>query len=216
MIQYFEKLQIDFDFVSKISATFNVHEKDEVFCTSLNTLTNVDCMLITKLLVNHAAKHRITDIDKSKNLPSIENSGTKSSISYAYISEDNSFNDENSRIFDVFDFFEHSISHETNDEISKHSTFSETKNENLTHFFLKQIVFFSDDSATQSIKRGRERPRKHATEKNFIFVFTSDINFFSNIFINRHLISNKLPYIKSRKKETIKLIDSNAATRSAK
>ena len=224
MIQYFEKLQVDSnpDFESaEISATFNVHEKnDEVFCISLNTLTNVDCMLITKLLANHAAKHQIIDIDESKtsstensssteNFPSTENSSTESSgtenssISYAYISEDDSFNDENSRIFDVSDFFEHLTSFETNVEISEHSIFPETKDENSTHSFFSEAnrLFLSDDSTTQSIRRRRERPRKHATKKNFnAFVFTSDINFFSNILINRHS-SSKLPYVKSKEKK---------------
>ena len=211
MIQYFEKLQVDsnpdLEFTSEISATFNVHENDEVFCISLGTLTNVDCMLTTKLLANHAAKHQITDIDESKNSSSIniENSSTEnsdtenSSISYAYISEDDSFNDENSRIFDVFDFFEHLTSFGANDEISKHSTFPETKDENSTHFFFFETnvanrLSLNDDSATQPIKRRRERPRKHATKKNFIFVFTFDVYFFSNISINRHPISN-IPYV---------------------
>ena len=227
MIQYFEKLQIDsnFEFVSKIFATFNVHdENDEVFCISLNTLTNVECMLTTKLLANHAAKHQIIDIDESENFFNIENSGIENfSISYAYISENDSFNDENSRIFDVFDFFEHFTFFETNDEISKHlisfetngensehSTFFETKSENSTHFF--SFETFSDDSTTQSIKRGRGRPRKHASKKNFIF--TSDVYFFSNNFINRHSVSN-IPYVKSKKKMVIESIDSNVATRSA-
>ena len=91
MIQYFEKLQIDsnLEFVSKISATFNVqpiHEKDdEVFCISLNTLRNSDCILTTNLLTNNAAKHQIIDINESKNSSNIESSGMKNSnISYAY------------------------------------------------------------------------------------------------------------------------------------
>ena len=228
MIQYFEKLQVDpnFDFVSKISATFNVHEKDDkVFCISLDTLTNVDCMLITKFLLNHVAKHQITNIDESKT-PSTKNSSTESSdtenssISYAYISENDSFNDENSRIFDVFDFFEHFISLETNGEISEHLISFETNDANSEHFFFsetnaKNRLSFNDVSATQSIKRRRKRPRKHATKKKFTFVFTSDINFFNNIFINRHLSSN-LPYVKSRKKEVTGLINSGVATRSAK
>ena len=85
MTQYFEKLQIDPEFVSEISATFNVHEKDEVFCTSLNTLKNSDCILTTNLFTDHAAKHQITNIDESEN-SSTENSGIENSnISYAYI-----------------------------------------------------------------------------------------------------------------------------------
>ena len=238
MIQYFEKLQIDLEFVSEISATFNVHEEDdEMFCISLGTLTNVDCMLTTKLLANHAAKHQITDIDESKNSSSIniENSSTEnsdtenSSISYAYISEDDSFNDENPRISDVSDFFEHPTSPEANGEISehlispgangeisKHSTSPETKGENSAHFFFSEAnrLSISDDSAIQPIRRRRKRPRKHATEENFTSAFTSDINFFSNILINRHPVSN-IPYVKSRKKEMIGSINSNAATRSA-
>ena len=82
MIQYFEELQIDLDFASEISATFNVHEKDdEVFCISLGMLKNFDCILTTNLFTDHAAKHQIIDIDESET-PNIENS----SISYAYIS----------------------------------------------------------------------------------------------------------------------------------
>ena len=87
MIQYFEKLQIDSE-STKISATFNVqsiHDKDEVFCTFLDTLKNSDCILTTNFLTNHVAKHQITDIDESEN-SSTENSGTEnSSTSYAYI-----------------------------------------------------------------------------------------------------------------------------------
>ena len=89
MIQYFEELQIDFDFASEISATFNVqsiHDEDEVFCISLGTLKNFDCILTINFLTNNAAKHQITGIDESEN-SSTENSGTEnSSISYAYIS----------------------------------------------------------------------------------------------------------------------------------
>ena len=90
MIQYFEELQIDPDFASEISATFNVqsiHEKnDEVFCISLDTLKTSDCILTTNFLTDHAAKHQITDIDESENSSSIESSDTEnSSISYAYI-----------------------------------------------------------------------------------------------------------------------------------
>ena len=126
MIQYFEKLQVDSDFklVSEISETFNVHEEDdEMFCISLGTLTNVDCMLTTKLLANHAAKHQITGIDESENSPSTKNSGTEnSSTSYAYTSEDDSSNGENPRISDVSDFSEHPISPGANGEISEHPT----------------------------------------------------------------------------------------------
>ena len=89
MIQYFEKLQIDFDSVSEIFATFNVqsiHDEDEVFCIFLGTLKNSDCILTINLLIDYAAKHQIIGIDESENFPSIENSGTKNSnISYAYI-----------------------------------------------------------------------------------------------------------------------------------
>ena len=84
MTQYFEKLKIDLEFVSKVFATFNVqsiYDEDEMFCTSLSTLKNFDCILTTNLFTDHAAKHQITDIDKSENSSSIENS----SISYAYI-----------------------------------------------------------------------------------------------------------------------------------
>ena len=109
---------------------------------------------------------------------------------------DDSFNDENSRIFDVFDFFEHFTSPETNDENSEHLSSPETNAENHS--------FFNDDSAIQPIRRGRRRSRKQISEKNFIF--TSDIYFFSNIF-NRHPPSTKLPYVKSRKKEMIGLIE---------
>ena len=89
MTQYFEKLQIDSDFVSEISAIFNVqsiHDEDEVFCTFLNTLKNFDCILITNFLIDHTAKHQIIDIDKSEFSSRTENSGTEnSSIPYAYI-----------------------------------------------------------------------------------------------------------------------------------
>ena len=88
MIQYFEELQIDLDPVSKISATFNVqsiHDEDEMFCTSLNSLKNSDCILTINLFINNAAKHQITDIDESEN-SSTENSDTENSnISYTYI-----------------------------------------------------------------------------------------------------------------------------------
>ena len=82
MTQYFVKLQVDpnLEFISEIFATFNVqfiHDKDEVFCISLDTLTNVNCMLITKLLINHVAKHQITDINEPKT-SSTENSSTES------------------------------------------------------------------------------------------------------------------------------------------
>ena len=81
--QYFEKLQIDFE-PTKISATFNVqsYENDEVFCISLDTLKNSDCILITNLFIDHAAKHQIIDIDESESSFSTENSN----MSYAYIS----------------------------------------------------------------------------------------------------------------------------------
>ena len=50
-----------------------------------------------------------------------------------------SFDDENPRISDVFDFFEHPTSSETNDENSKHSFSFETNVENR--------LFSNDDSA---------------------------------------------------------------------
>ena len=88
MTQYFEKLQIDPDLASKISAAFNVqsiHDKDEMFYTSLDTLKNSDCILTTNLLTDHAAKNQIIDINESEN-SSTENSGIEnSSILYAYI-----------------------------------------------------------------------------------------------------------------------------------
>ena len=101
--------------------------------------------------------------------------------------ENNSLNDENPKIFDVSDFPEHPISPETNDENSKDSSFFETNR-----------PFFSDDSAIQPIRRGRKRSRKQISKKNFIF--TLDIYFFSNI-LNHH------PYVKSRKKKMIELIE---------
>ena len=100
---------------------------------------------------------------------------------------DDSFNDENSRISDVSDFFEHLISFETNGENSKHLFSFETNVENRS--------FFNDDSAIQPIKRDRERSRKQISKKNFIF--TSDIYFFSNA--NKSAL-NHHPYVKSRKK----------------
>ena len=95
MIQYFEKLQIDPEFASEIFATFNVHENDEVFCTSLGTLKNSDCILITNLFTDHAAKHQITNIDESKFSPRTENSSTENSnISYAYTASTSSRYDD--------------------------------------------------------------------------------------------------------------------------
>ena len=98
MIQYFEKLQIDLE-PTEISATFNVqsiHDEDEMFCTSLGTLKNSDCILTTNLLTDHAAKHQITDIDESET-SSTEDSNINmenSSISYAYTSSTSSkYND---------------------------------------------------------------------------------------------------------------------------
>ena len=108
--------------------------------------------------------------------------------------EDNSFNGENSRISDVFDFFEHFISSEANDENPEHFFSPEANAENHS--------FFSDDSAIQPIKRGRRRSRKQASGENFIF--TSDIYFFSNA--NKSAL-NHHSYVKSRKKEVIGLIE---------
>ena len=124
----------------------------------------------------------------------------KSYHDFSDLDIDDSFNDENSRIFDVFDFFEHPTSPETNDENSEHSSSFETNVENRP--------FFNDDSAIQPIRRDRRRPRKQTSEENFIF--TSDIYFFSNInksVINHHSGLNKLPYVKSKKKEVIELIE---------
>ena len=90
MTQYFEELQIDLE-PTKISATFNVqsYENDEMFCTSLSSLKNSDCILTINLFTDHAAKHQITDIDESKN-SNTENSN----ISYAYTSSTSSkYND---------------------------------------------------------------------------------------------------------------------------
>ena len=92
MTQYFEELQIDFESASKISATFNVqsiHDEDKVFCTSLGTLKNSDCIMTTNLLNDHVAKHQITGIDESEN-SNIENS----SIPYAYTSSTSSKYDD--------------------------------------------------------------------------------------------------------------------------
>ena len=95
MIQYFEELQIDLDLASEISATFNVHEKNEVFCTFLNTLKNSDCILTTNLFINNVAKHQIIDIDESEFSPNTENSGTENfNISYAYTSSTSSRYDD--------------------------------------------------------------------------------------------------------------------------
>ena len=66
--------------------------------------------------------------------------------------EDNSSDDENSRISDVFDFSGHPISSETNDENPKYFSSPEICIENR--------LFFNDDSVIQSIKRGRKRSRK--------------------------------------------------------
>ena len=107
--------------------------------------------------------------------------------------ENNSLNGKNSGIFDVFDFFdhlEHPTSPETNGKNSEHPFSPETNVENHP--------FFNDDSAIQPIRRGRKKSRKQISEKNFIF--TSDIYFFSNI-LNHH------PYVKSRKKKIIELIE---------
>ena len=111
---------------------------------------------------------------------------------------DDSSNDENPRISDVFDFFEHFTFFETNDENSKHSFSLETNVENRSSF--------NDDSAIQPIRRGRRRPRKQTSKKNFIF--TSDIYFFNNI-LNRHSSSTKFPYVESKKKKIIELIEKN-------
>ena len=111
--------------------------------------------------------------------------------------EDNSFNGENSKISDVSDFFdhlEHFIFLETNDENSEHPFSSETNVENRS--------FFSDDSAIQPIRRDRGRSRKQISKKNFIF--TSDIYFFSNV---NKSAPNHHPYVKSRKKKMIELIE---------
>ena len=109
---------------------------------------------------------------------------------------DDSLNDENSKISDVSDFFEHPTSPQANGENSKHPFFSEANAENRP--------FFSDDSAIQPIRRGRGRSRKQASGENFIS--TSDIYFFSNT-PNRHSPSTKLPYVESRKKKVIGLIE---------
>ena len=111
--------------------------------------------------------------------------------------ENNSFNGENSRIFDVSDFsdhLEHFTFFETNDENSKHFFFFETNVENRS--------FFNDDSAIQPIRRGRGRSRKQISGKNFIF--TSDIYFFSNA---NKFAPNHHPYVESRKKKMIELIE---------
>ena len=105
------------------------------------------------------------------------------------------FDDENPRISDVSDFLdhlEHLISSETTDENPEHFSSPETNAENRPSP--------NNDSATQSIRRGRERSRKQISEKNFIF--TIDIYFFSN-----KLVFNHHPYVKSRKKEMIELIE---------
>ena len=108
--------------------------------------------------------------------------------------EDNSFNGENPRIFDVFDFFEHLTSFEANGENSEHLFSPETNAENRPSP--------NDDSAIQPIKRGRERPRKQISGKNFIF--TSDIYFFSNA---NKPAPNHHSYVESRKKKMIELIE---------
>ena len=52
-----------------------------MFCTSLDTLKNSDCILTINLFTDHAAKHQIIDIDESESFFSTENF----SMSYAYI-----------------------------------------------------------------------------------------------------------------------------------
>ena len=105
--------------------------------------------------------------------------------------EDNSLNGENPKISDVSDFLEHPTSPEANDENSEHSSSPEANAENRPSP--------NDDSAIRPIRRGRRRSRKQISEKNFIF--TSDIYFFSNIPTNHH------PYVESRKKKMIELIE---------
>ena len=104
--------------------------------------------------------------------------------------EDNSPNGENSRIFDVSDFFDH----------LEHPTFSEANGENPENPSSSETnrPSFSDDSAIQPIRRGRGRSRKQVSGENF--TFTSDIYFFSNT-------PNHHPYVKSRKKKMIGLIE---------
>ena len=105
-----------------------------------------------------------------------------------------SLDGENPRIFDVFDFpdhLEHLISSEANGENPKDSSSSEANRPSP-----------SDDSAIQPIRRGRERPRKQISGENFTSIF--DIYFFSNA---NKPAPNHHPYVESRKKKMIELIE---------
>ena len=182
---------------------FNVNRQiNDVFNTrnGFSTIHFHDLFLNSFVLMYREELAGRSDIWKeSFNLINIENESAILNLSneptkFRIISmkpyyENNLSNDENSKISDVSDFLDH----------LEHLTFLETIDENSEHFFSPEAnaenrPSFSDDSAIQSIRRGRRRPRKQISGENFIF--TSDIYFFSN-----KPAPNHHPYVESRKKK---------------